>query len=85
MAQTTNFRLEIFRHTFCVSIPCSISADEAVRATAGDVSEHAEATDRLEIRQLSCWFAVNRKESKSPPGVRDEQPDRKDEHRGNGA
>jgi len=53
VAKTTNFRLEMFRRTFAVPFPSSISADEAVRATAGDVPEHVEATDRLEIER--CW------------------------------
>jgi len=85
VAKTTNFRLEVFRQTLSVSFPSSIPADKAVRAFAGNISEHAEATDRLDIVWPRCWFAVNWKLSKSPRSMCNEQNDNDDKHRCDGA
>jgi len=58
VTETTNVRLKIFRYATHVSFPRSITADEAVLATTGDVSEEAKTTDRLAMVRRWRWIAA---------------------------
>ena len=70
----------MFRHAMSVSFPRSISADEAVFATTGDVSEYVKAADRLQMRRRWRCFSLKSELWKAPRSTYNVQNDKNNEH-----